>query len=61
MPSLQPVSLRFPQGLRVGGHSANLEESGLHLPSDTLFSALVDSWGRSGGAPADWMGPFSGR
>ena len=58
MPSLQPVFLRFPQGLRVGGHSANLEESGLHLPSDTLFSALVDSWSRNGGDPAAWMGPF---
>lgn len=58
MPSLQPVFLRFPQGLRVGGHTANLEESGLHLPSDTLFAALVDSWGRSGDDPADWTGPF---
>lgn len=55
---LQPVFLRFPQGLRVGANAANLEETGLHLPSDTLFSALVDSWGRSGGDLCAWMKPF---
>ena len=56
---LQPVFFcGFPQGLRVGAHAANLEETGLHLPSDTLFSALVDSWGRSGGDLCAWMKPF---
>lgn len=58
MPSLQPFFLRFPQGLHVGAHAANLEESGLHLPSDTLFSAFVDSWCRGGGDPTAWMRPF---
>ncbi len=58
MPRLQTISLRFPQGLHVGVRGVNLEEAGVHIPSDTLFSALVDIWGRAGGDPAAWISPF---
>ena len=58
MPHLQPVMLHFPQGLHVGDRGITLEEAGVHIPSDTLFSAFVDVWSRSGGDPAAWIGPF---
>ena len=58
MPHLQPISLRFPQGLHLGTRAVNLEEAGVQLPSDTLFSALVDIWSRTGGNPQAWIEPF---
>ena len=58
MPHLQPVALRFPQGLHVGAGGVNLEEAGVNIPSDTLFSALVDLWSRTGGDADHWTRPF---
>ena len=50
MPSLQPVFLRFPQGLRVGAHTANLEETGLHLPLRHPPSPPLSTVGAAAGA-----------
>ena len=58
MPHLQPITLAFPQGLHLGTRAVTLEEAGVHIPSDTLFSALVDIWGRTGGDPDAWSRPF---
>ncbi len=58
MPHLQPVALHFPQGLHVGADGVNLEEAGVDIPSDTLFSALVDIWSRTGGDADLWTRPF---
>lgn len=58
MPHLQPLTLAFPQGLHLGTRAVSLEEAGVHIPSDTLFAALVDIWSRSGGDPAAWIKPF---
>ena len=58
MPYLQSVTLHFPQGLHVGARGVNLEEAGIHIPSDTIFSALVDIWSRTGGDPSAWIRPF---
>ena len=60
MPTLIPYSLTFHGGLHLGGHSAgSLEEAGLpQIPSDTLFSALLDVWQRRGGDVARFAAPF---
>ena len=58
MPHLQPVTLAFPQGLHLGTRAVSLEEAGVHIPSDTLFAALVDIWSRTGGEPSAWLRPF---
>ncbi|MCY4072801.1 MAG: type III-A CRISPR-associated RAMP protein Csm4 [Chloroflexi bacterium] len=60
MPHLQPVALDFPHGLHVGARGLNLEEAGVDIPSDTLFSALVDTWSRTGGDADLWTRPFRG-
>ena len=58
MPHLQPFTLAFPQGLHLGTRAVSLEEAGVHIPSDTLFAALVDIWSRMGGDPNAWIRPF---
>lgn len=58
MPHLQPIELHFPQGLHIGARGVNLEEAGVDVPSDTLFSALVDTWSRTGGDAELWSRPF---
>ena len=58
MPHLQPVALRFPHGLHIGARGLNLDETGIDIPSDTLFSALVDTWSRTGGDADLWTRPF---
>lgn len=58
MPHLQPVALAFPHGLHIGARGLNLEETGVDIPSDTLFSALVDTWSRTGGDPDLRTRPF---
>ncbi|MDI9547819.1 MAG: type III-A CRISPR-associated RAMP protein Csm4 [Chloroflexota bacterium] len=49
MPSLDAYRLSFSGGLHLGTRGLNLEEAGVHLPSDTLFAALVDAWRELGG------------
>ncbi|MGC8879887.1 MAG: type III-A CRISPR-associated RAMP protein Csm4 [Anaerolineae bacterium] len=55
---LDVIRLSFPGGLHVGTHSVTLEASGVYVPSDTLFAALVDAYRRTGGNPDDWMQSF---
>lgn len=58
MPPLITYQLHFPSGLHIGTRGVDLEESGLGIPSDTLFSALVDAWSRAGGDVATFVRPF---
>lgn len=58
MPPLLTYQLRFPGGLHIGTRGVDLEESGLGIPSDTLFSAIVDAWSRTGGDVAEFIKPF---
>ncbi len=58
MPTLTVYPLTFPGGLHIGGNADRLEESGVTLPSDTLFAALVDAYRRSGGDPQAFAAPF---
>jgi CRISPR-associated protein Csm4 len=58
MPEIIPYHLTFHGGLRIGTHGVNLEESGVTIPSDTLFSALLDNWRGSGGPVEEWLAPF---
>ncbi|MCS7259676.1 MAG: type III-A CRISPR-associated RAMP protein Csm4 [Anaerolineae bacterium] len=58
MPTLEVIRLSFPGGLHVGTNSVTLEASGVCIPSDTLFAALVDVYRRSGGNPDDWVQLF---
>lgn len=58
MPSLTVYPITFVSGLHIGGQGDRLEESGVTLPADTLFAALVDAYRRSGGDPQAWAAPF---
>ncbi len=58
MPELHPYHLRFPGGLHLGTRGVNLEEAGVQLPADTLFSALVVSWLLQGQDPGAFAAPF---
>lgn len=58
MATLTTFQLSFASGLHVGTRGVNLEEHGVHVPSDTLFSALVDAWRRLGGDPQAFVQPF---
>lgn len=58
MPTLSVYRLHFRAGLHLGVRGVNLEEAAVALPSDTLFSALVDGWRRLGGDVAAWLAPF---
>jgi CRISPR-associated protein Csm4 len=58
MPVLQPYYLAFRGGLHIGTRGVNLEEAAMHLPSDTLFAALLDAWRRAGGDAASFAAPF---
>ncbi len=48
MPQLTPYFLNFISGLHLGTRGINLEESATQIPSDTIFSAFVDSWRNAG-------------
>lgn len=58
MPQLTPYALRFKSGLHVGTRGITLEEAGVSIPSDTLFSALLQSWMLAGGSIDDFIQPF---
>jgi len=57
MPALTVYRLTFPGGLHIGTRGVNLEESGIGIPSDTLFAALVDTCRRSSD-PEAFIAPF---
>ncbi len=61
MPELHPYHLSFPGGLHLGTRGVNLEEAGVQLPADTLFSALMVAWQLQGQDPAAFAAPFSDR
>lgn len=42
MPVLKPLHLTFPHGLHVGRGVQHLAQTYAHVPSDTLFAALLD-------------------
>ena len=48
MAELTVYRLTFRGGFHLGVRGANLEESSLHIPSDTLFAALLDAALRAG-------------
>jgi CRISPR-associated protein Csm4 len=58
MSHLTVYRLSFQSGLHVGTRGVNLEESRTHIPSDTLFAALVDVVRRMGGEPDDFVALF---
>jgi CRISPR-associated protein Csm4 len=58
MPVITPYRLTFRSGLHLGTRGVNLEEAGQSIPSDTLFSALVDAWRRRGRSVEAFMQPF---
>jgi len=57
MPALTVYRLTFPGGLHIGTRGVTLEESGVDIPSDTLFAALVDACRRLSD-PAAFVEPF---
>lgn len=59
MPDLHIHTLSFRGGLHIGTRGVNLEEGGVHLPSDTLFAAVLDAWRRSGGDVDAFAMPFA--
>lgn len=58
---LQVFDLAFRSGLHIGVRGVNLEETGVIVPSDTLFAALVDAYRRAGGDPDAWIVHFPRR
>lgn len=59
MPQLTPYTLGFRGGMRLGRRGVSLEESGVSIPSDTLFAALVDAHAHLGGDPQAFVQPFA--
>ena len=57
MPELTPHHLEFRGGLHMGT-KPDLEEVGLTIPSDTLFSAMLMAWLHMGRDPAEFALPF---
>ncbi|MGB9776708.1 MAG: type III-A CRISPR-associated RAMP protein Csm4 [Anaerolineae bacterium] len=58
MATLTVYRLTFRGGFHLGAHGVNLEESAEHIPSDTLFAALVDAALRTGAGAEDFSQPF---
>ena len=58
MPTLKPYKLNFKGGLHLGTRGINLAESAEFIPSDTLFSALLDVWNRLGKDVDDFVAPY---
>lgn len=58
MPVLIPYALHFKSGLHLGTRGITLEEAGVSIPSDTLFSALMDVHLRAGGNADAYIAPF---
>lgn len=59
MNDVTPIQLAFHSGFRVGVTGVDLEESGISIPADTLFAALVDARRRSGEAVDAFLAPFT--
>lgn len=50
--------LTFHSGFHIGVRGVNPEESGVHIPSDTLFGALIDAAFRAGVDVERFVAPF---
>jgi CRISPR-associated protein Csm4 len=61
MPELTEYCLRFRSGFHLGTRGVNLEETAAHIPSDTLFAAIVDALARCDGAPDVFVRQFPHR
>lgn len=59
MAELTVYRLTFRSGLHLGARGVNLEESAEHVPSDTLFAALVDAVLRLSGGGEALAEPFA--
>ncbi|HEY75206.1 MAG TPA: type III-A CRISPR-associated RAMP protein Csm4 [Thermoflexia bacterium] len=58
MPNLTEYCLVFRSGFHLGTRGVDVEESAVHIPSDTLFAALVDAHRLAGGDPDAFLAPF---
>lgn len=58
MAELTVYRLTFHSGFHLGARGVDLEESAEHIPSDTLFAALVDAALRTGAGAEDFTEPF---
>ena len=58
MPQLTSYALHFKGSLHIGTRGVTLEEAGVSIPSDTLFSALLESWMLAGGDIEKFIDPF---
>lgn len=58
MPTLSTYFMEFHSGLHIGTNGLDIEDSAVQLPSDTLFSALLSAWLRSGGDVHSFVRPF---
>jgi CRISPR-associated protein Csm4 len=58
VPQLTPYLLRFRSGLHIGTRGVTLEEAGVSIPSDTIFSALLQSWLMTGADIEKFVAPF---
>ncbi|MFN3763717.1 MAG: type III-A CRISPR-associated RAMP protein Csm4, partial [Anaerolineae bacterium] len=61
MAELTVYRLTFHSGFHLGARGVNLEESAEHIPSDTLFAALVDAVLRLSGDGETFAEPFKHR
>lgn len=59
MPQLTSYFLHFHSGLHRGTSGVSLEDSGVDVPSDTLFAALTAAWRTAGGDVAAWCAAFA--
>lgn len=59
MAQLTVYRLTFHSGFHLGARGVNLEESAEHIPSDTLFAALVDAVLRLSGDGETFSEPFA--
>ncbi len=55
---VQIYRLMFDNGFHLGAHGIGTESVRATIPADTLFSALLSTWIRLGGDPADWASAF---
>lgn len=58
MAELTVYRLTFRSGFHIGVRGVNLEESGIYIPSTTLFAAMFDASLRAGGDPERLAKPF---
>lgn len=58
MPELTPFYLSFRSGVHLGTKGQNLEEAGFSIPSDTLFSAILDTLYQMDNQAEQLVAPF---